>query len=38
VFDAPTRSAVIAQQRRYGLPGDGVVGPATWRTFIARSR
>jgi hypothetical protein len=24
-FDATTRSAVIAQQRRHGLPGDGVV-------------
>lgn len=30
VFDEPTRDAVIALQSQYGLPPEGVVGPATW--------
>ncbi|MCL2341542.1 MAG: peptidoglycan-binding protein [Firmicutes bacterium] len=31
VFGRSTRDAVIAFQRKFGLPQDGIVGPATWK-------
>ena len=30
VFGLATRNAVIAAQRRFGLPQTGIVNPATW--------
>ncbi len=30
LFDARTRNSVIEFQKTFGLPQDGVVGPATW--------
>jgi len=35
VFDARTRTAVMEFQKTFGLPQDGVVGPATWNKLYA---
>ena len=35
VFDQRDENAVMDFQRAYGLPPDGVVGPATWARFYA---
>jgi peptidoglycan hydrolase-like protein with peptidoglycan-binding domain len=32
-FDAQTESAVKAFQQSAGLPGNGIVGPSTWRAL-----
>jgi peptidoglycan hydrolase-like protein with peptidoglycan-binding domain len=34
VFDAATRSAVLALQRHIGLTADGVAGAQTWRLLV----
>ncbi|MCI8553706.1 MAG: spore cortex-lytic protein [Clostridiales bacterium] len=37
-FDAPTREAVIAFQKTYGLTPDGIVGRATWNDIVRAYR
>lgn len=37
-FGVGTEAAVKAAQIRYGLQADGVVGGATWNTFVGRLR
>lgn len=34
IFGSTTRSAVIAFQRQFNLPADGIVGPATWDLLL----